>query len=130
MRSRLAMALLMLPLCASAETVIVRPSVDLQGSPSLRMEVAARPGDEVRVELPTQSGTGYAWAGQVQGSAVREAGPATRTEAGSVGGPGTQTFAYVAQSAGPATLHFAYGRPWEPAEAAVARLTVGVEVSR
>src|SRR6478672_5664664 len=100
------------PAPAVAETIDVRPELAFQGSEPFRASVTAHPGDVVRVDLPAQDGTGYAWKITVQGEAVKpgrtESRPAARP-----GGPTRQIQTYVPAAYGTSRLTFDYQRPWE-----------------
>ena len=128
-RLALALGLLVLPLPAVGGTVVVRPEVDLDAGSVTEAALDARPGDEIRVELPTRGGTGYSWTGLTRGAGLVRSG-ATATmpaDPGRPGGAGLEVFTYSATSPGSATLAFHYTRPWEKAGPA-ASVRVAVEV--
>ena len=125
----LALGLLVLPLPALAGTVVVRPEVDLDAGSATELAIEARPGDEIRVELPTRGGTGYSWTGVAKGAGLVRAG-ATATmpaDPGTPGGAGLEVFPYSATAPGSATPAFDYARPWAKAGPA-ARVRVAVVV--
>ena len=106
---RAALAALMLAAPVAAETIEVRPELALQGTAAFRTAVTARPGDTIRVDLPGQAGSGYAWSATLEGEALvpgrTETGVAARP-----GGPAREILTYRAAAPG-----IGAGRPSLPA---------------
>ena len=113
---------------AVAETIDVRPELTFQGSTPLQQAVEAHVGDTIRVDLPSQSGTGYSWTATVAGDVLQpgriEGRPATRP-----GGPERSIMSYLATAPGTARISFAYRRPWESAKGPARQLVVSVTVT-
>jgi hypothetical protein len=83
---RLALAAFVAAAPAMAETFVVQPDLALHGDRPFEAQVAAHPGDAIRVDLPALAGTGYSWAATVAGDAVQADGSEKR-EAVRPGGP-------------------------------------------
>lgn len=93
-----------------------------------------RPGQSLRIALPSNSSTGYSWSvgafdeavltrSQPFGQQATDAHPA-----GMVGVGGQTHWRFVAAAPGETTLTFGYGRPWEKdtAPTETARFTIRV----
>jgi len=71
-------------------------------------------GQQLRVELEAQFGTGFRWSVQTETPAVVTLVSATEIPAKSgLGSPELQTFVFAAQQAGSGKLTLVYSRPWE-----------------
>src|SRR3954453_21885131 len=94
---------LLLAAPALGETIDVRPELTFQGSTPLQQSVEAHVGDTIRVDLPAQAGTGYAWAATGQGDILQpgrtESRPASRP-----GGPEREILTYLAAAPGAARI--------------------------
>jgi predicted secreted protein len=123
-----ALAALLLAAPAAAETIDVRPELALQGSTPFHAAVAAHVGDTVRIDLPDQTGTGYAWTIAIEGG-VLEAG---RTETGPAPRPGgltRQLFTFRAVAPGSSRVVLVYRRPWETGSPPARQVVVSVDVA-
>ena len=103
-----------------------QPGVDmvaLDRNTSTTMSV----GDQLRVELKANGGTGYQWAFVGSDADLAAAGAVLNAkfnlktgegrveplEPGKPGGPANTVFVFDAANAGMVTVHFALARPWE-----------------
>jgi predicted secreted protein len=125
---RAALAALVLAAPAAAEVIEVRPELSFQGSAPLREAVEAHVGDTIRVALPAQAGSGYAWSETVAGDVLvpgrRESRPADRP-----GGPQPEIRTYRATAVGGARIDFAYRRPWETSRPPARQVVLSVTVT-
>ena len=69
---------LLLAAPVAAESIDVRPELTFQGSAPLQQAVEVHVGDTIRVDLPSQSGTGYEWTATVQGEILQPGRTETR----------------------------------------------------
>jgi inhibitor of cysteine peptidase len=77
--------------------------------------VTLAPGQELRIELPLNAGTGYGWRLDHEADATVLAGGSSRTtDAALPGGRITTVFSYQAVARGVTALSFTLKRPWMP----------------
>ena len=90
--------------------------------------MTARPGDTIRVDLPGQAGSGYAWSATLDGAALvpgrTETGVAARP-----GGPAREILTYRATAPGSAQIVLVYQRPWETTKPPARQVVLSVEVT-
>ena len=125
---RLAVAALLFAAPALAVTIDVRPDLAFQGTAPYRETVAAQIGDTIRVDLPAQAGTGYAWTATIEGDAVAPVRSETRPAA-RPGGPTREIEVYSAAAPGSARIVFFYRRPWETASGPARQVVLTIEVT-
>jgi predicted secreted protein len=113
---------------AAAETIDVRPDLTFQGSTPFQAAVEAHVGDTIRVDLPAQAGTGYAWTPTLAGEALQPGRSETRPAA-RPGGPEHEILNYLAAAPGTARITFVYHRPWETSQGPARQVVVSVAVS-
>jgi predicted secreted protein len=91
--------------------------------------IVLSPGQQLRVRLPVQSGTGYAW--QIApGSTPLLSWNRTmmRARPERPGGPRMQVLALRAMGSGTGQLHLEYRRPWEGGRGPIAAFSLTVRV--
>jgi predicted secreted protein len=125
---RLALAAFVAAAPAMAETFVVQPDLALHGDRPFEAQVAAHPGDAIRVDLPALAGTGYSWAATVAGDAVQADGSEKR-EAVRPGGPTREILIFSAAAPGSARITLDYRRPWEASDRPARQVVVRVEVT-
>lgn len=113
--------------CPKGKTINVEITKS-EGSSTLI--ISAKVGDQVRVELPTQSGTGYAWFMSLQEKALVGIPGVAGTAGKDVkpGGPSKTAFTALMTAPGTQNFYFRYVRPWEtgkpPAGTAAVRVRI------
>lgn len=76
--------------------------------------VRVRPSEEVVLELEENPTTGYRWAIETRGRALKEIGSTYIPSSGSaIGGGGRRAVRFVAAQPGTAEIRAALRRPWE-----------------
>jgi predicted secreted protein len=125
---RLALAVLVATAPAVAETIVLQPDLALHGSRLFEAQVAAHPGDTIRVDLPALAGTGYSWSATVAGDAVLADGSEQRA-AVRPGGPAREVLVFRAATPGSARITLDYSRPWEASVRPARQVVVRVEVT-
>ena len=123
-----ALAALLLAGPVLAGTIDVRPDLALQGTAPYATTVAAQTGDTIRVDLPAQAGTGYAWTPTLEGEVVQP-GRSEKRPAARPGGPEREILSYLAAAPGTARITFVYHRPWETSQGPARQVVVSVAVS-
>ena len=127
-RAGFGLALLLVAAPVAAETIDVRPDLTFQGSTPFRAAVEAHVGDTIRVDLPAQAGTGYAWTPTLEGEVVQP-GRSEKRPAARPGGPEREILSYLAAAPGTARITFVYHRPWETSQGPARQVVVSVAVS-
>jgi inhibitor of cysteine peptidase len=91
--------------------------------------VSLAPGQDLRIELPLNAGTGYGWRLDHEADATVLGGGSSRTtDAALPGGRVTTVFSYLAVARGVTELSFTLKRPWMPDAADDRRLVFKVTV--
>ena len=107
----LAVSLILMAGCASAPP----PPGPLTVTDAEVGAVTLAPGQELRIELPLNAGTGYGWRLDHEADATVLAGGSSRTtDAALPGGRITTVFSYQAVARGVTELSFTLKRPWMP----------------
>jgi predicted secreted protein len=127
-RAGFGLALLLVAAPVAAETIDVRPDLTFQGSTPYQAAIEAHVGDTIRVDLPAQAGTGYAWTPTLDGDAV-QAGRSEKRPAARPGGPEREILSYLAAAPGTARISFVYHRPWETSQGPARQVVVSVAVT-
>jgi predicted secreted protein len=112
----------------AAETIDVRPDLTFQGSTPFQAAVEAHVGDTIRVDLPAQAGTGYAWTATTEGEIV-EPGRSEKRPAARPGGPEHEILTWRATAPGTARIGLVYHRPWETSVGPARQVVVSVAVT-
>ena len=128
MHRPLLLAALLLAGPALAETIEVRPNLTFQGSKPYQTSVSAHVGDTIRIDLPAQAGTGYAWTATLEGD-VLQAGRSEKRPAARPGGQTREISSYLATAPGAARIAFAYHRPWETSQGPARQAIISVQVT-
>lgn len=91
-----------------------------------------RPGDRILIRLEENPTTGYRWEVDLPEERViaREGSDYVRAAEAGVGGGGTRTFYFGAQSPGAVDVVLTLRREWEAEEAAIDRFEVTIRVQR
>ena len=106
-------------------TVIVRKE-------QMGQELQMKPGDNIRIELPTSGGTGYAWyIDQPDSDHVELISEETKTdsEKGKVGAPVTSVWIFRVKKEGQSEIRLDYYRKWEGKEKAADHFFVKVHIA-
>jgi predicted secreted protein len=96
------------------------------------LELRVRPGDIIRVELPTSGGTGYAWFIDLPDSRLVELiseETKTDTEKGKVGAPVTSVWLFRAGKEGWSEIKLDYYRKWEGKEKSADHFFIKVHIT-
>lgn len=116
---------------SAAAEVLVAPDVDLTGHDLMRQDVSVPAGQDLRVVLPAQPGTGFAWAAAPaeRGLLAERSADCPPPEGDSVGGRAPVCFAWTAIREGATQIRFVYRRPWEQSALDPLRLDLHVEIT-
>jgi len=103
-------------------------STSLTGSDNGKT-VQVHAGDEINIALDSSPGTGYRWAIEKSDDTLltlKQSNFSTSNNA--VGGSGTQTFTFVAKSAGTANLQFKYWRSFVGDKSITRRFAATIQI--
>lgn len=113
----------------AAKAVAATKTVEL-GPIGKEAQIFLSVGDTLRIILPANPSTGYAWQLAADGSAL-QAGEVKMTppESSKPGAPSRQSMAFKAKTDGPEKLTLTYARPWEKQKPPAKTFVVQVSVS-
>ncbi len=115
----------------AAAEVLIAPEVDLIGRDLVEQDVTLSAGEDLRVVLPAQPGTGFAWAAAPaeRGLLAERSANCPPPERGAAGAPAPVCFAWTAIREGATPIRFVYRRPWEPTAQGSLRLDLDVQIT-
>jgi predicted secreted protein len=118
-----------LPLLLSA-SVLVAAGATVTVTKDQTGDLALKPGDILRIELPTRGGTGYTWSLETPGAPVLKLLSQTSEVTGELrpGGTVMQVWLLSAEQPGPTEVRLAYYRPWEGVGTALEHFHLKVRV--